>query len=234
VLATGNIAKMNKNDIEKLFYIDKNYSLVKELLKDTSSQQSFNMLGKIELWSGNIEEAYENFSQAKNILACGYCKFLAGNNYEAKIILNLIKETYSAAKWIICLINIIEGTIEENPTYFQIKNFYEQDLNMLFIYEKYKYINTIIENNKYLENFNKEVYKYTARVLINNGCCDKARNYLFKSLEILYNDPETHFMLGEIYIIKNQMEKAFKEFTISNEVNGEYYPATKKLKDLTL
>ena len=151
---------------------------------------------------------------------------------DAKILLNLVRNSSPCINWLLALINIIEGKEEIYPSYFQIRNFYEQDLELLFLYKKERYIKTIIDNQEYFEYFNREIYKYTGRVLLNNNVIDKAEELFLKSLDIYYNDPETHFSLGELYLKKQNKEIAIKEFKLSSEVNGNYLPAVNMLKDL--
>ncbi|MCD7740548.1 MAG: hypothetical protein LUH11_04285 [Candidatus Gastranaerophilales bacterium] len=223
---------MDKTELDKLFYIDKNYSGIKELTANNLDDRSFNMLGKINLWNGNLVEAYKYFKQSQYIFGCAYCKLMEEEIEEAKIILKDIKNQSSAVNWLLCLVNIIENNDYDNPTYFQIRNFYEQDLNMFFLYKRKKYIEKVIGANSYFEHFNREVYKYSARVLFNNNYLELAEKLLKKSLNIFYKDAETHFMLGEIYYKKKEIEKAKIEYIQSNKVNGNYGPAINRLSKL--
>ena len=223
---------MTHDNIEKLFYIDKNYSGIRNLLKSSKEIRSFNILGKIELYRGNVKEAYNYFNKAQNIYGYCYCNFLTGKINEAKTILNLVKESSPAVNWLICIINLIENNYNQTPTYFQIRNYYEQDLNMLFFYNKTEYIKKLLLENSYLEYFNREVYKYSGRVLLNNDRCEEAKQYLKKSLDIFYKDPETHYMLGELYEKERNFNLAQKAYKIANEVNKGYFPAINKLKEL--
>lgn len=225
---------MNKDKLYRLFYIDKNYSEIKEIENDFSDFRSFNIYAKSALYTGNIHESYIFFNKAQNIYGCAYCKFMMGCITESKVLLNLVKDSSPAVRWLLFLIEILEDDISEVPTYFQIRNFYEQDLDILFLYNQRKIINTIVEKNSYIECFNREIYKYTARVLFNNNYIDLAEKFLKKSLNVCYNDPETHFLLGELYLIKKDFIKAKQEFSLSNSVTGEYFPAKNKLKDLSI
>ena len=85
---------------------------------------------------------------------------------------------------------------------------------------------------EYLSRYNKEVYKFTARVLMDNGASLRAVSYLKKSIDVYYYDPEVHFMLGEAYLKTGSIEDARKEYKISNNVSGGYFPAVQKLKQL--
>ncbi len=182
---------------------------------------------------GRIEEAFNIFKDSGSVLGQAYCYFLSGNLNQAKILLNLIKDSYSAVKWLICLISIIEDKKIESTTYFQIRNFYEQDLEMLFLYNQQDYIKKVIQKNSYLENYNKEIYKYSARVLKNNKQNEIALKLLKKSLDIFYKDPETHYLLGEIYEEQKDYNSAKKEYIKANEATGDYLPAKNKLKKLS-
>ena len=223
---------MNNKEILELLYIKKDYSEIKERLKNSSDFRSFNILGKIFLWDGYLEKAHYYFNKSQSVVGCCYCHLLNNKINEAKILLNLVRNSTPCINWLIALINIIEEKEEIFPSYFQVRNFYEQDLELFFKYKKEKFIETIINKQEYIEYFNREVYKYTGRVLLNNNLLYKAEELLIRSLDIHYNDPETHFLLGELYLKIEEKEKAIKEFKISGEVAGTYLPAIKRIKDL--
>lgn len=223
---------MEKREIQKTFYKDKDYSKIKETLKSCSKSWSFNMLGKIELYQLHPQTAYEYFSESNNIYGCAYSKFLQGDFNEAKILLSIIRNSSPAADWLFSLINILEDNYNYAPTYFQVRNFYEQDLEMLFLYKQTDLAYKLIKKNDFFLNFNKEIYKYNARVLFNNKYIEEAKQFLRKSLELYYNDPESHFLFGEIYERTNEIEKAKKSYQKANEVSGEYLPAKEKIYHL--
>ena len=224
---------MNKREIIEIYYKEKNYSKIKELLKNSTESWSFNMLGKIALEEIEPEKAFEYFNRAENISGCAYCKFLQGNIEEARIFATLIRNSSPIADWILSIICVLSNDLSKTPSYFQIRNFYEQDLEMLFKYRQYKLVDEIIKRNTYLEIYNREIYKYSARVLFNNKYYEQAKSLLLKSLGIWYKDPETHFILGEIYEKEGNIEQAKNYFKKSIEANGEYAPATRKLNLLT-
>lgn len=190
------------------------------------------MLGKIALLEKDLKNAYKYFNNAESIYGCSYCNFLNQNFKEAKTLLKIAKNITPAGNWLLVLINLIEDTQEEYPTYFQIRNFYEQDMEMLFLYKRLNIIEKILKRNQYLENFNKEIYKYSGRILLNNELYDISEQLLKRSLNIYYKDPETHYLLGELYIIKNNITKAKEEFTTAIKVNKDYIPAINKLNYL--
>ncbi len=195
--------------------------------------KELNTFAKKALNNLNPDEAFEYFNKAGNILGCGYCKFLSGEIEESKVLLTLIQRKYSYTNWLLSLIGILTDNFEYNPTYFQIRNFYEQDLEMLFLYKQYNMIEKILSKNNYFENFNKEIYKYSARVLNNNNFSQQAQIFIEKSLNIWYKDPESHFILGEIYLKSNEKEKAKMAFINALGVEKEYFPAKIKLNHIS-
>lgn len=192
----------------------------------------YNIAGKNALYACNLSSAYENFEKANSIIGCAYCKLLKTEAESALSMLLPIKNSSTAVNWLISLIKLLKDDMSYPPSYMQIRNFYEQDLNLFFLYKLESYINKILQNIKFFECFNKEIYKYNARVLLNYGYVLLAKEYIKQSIDIYYKDPETHFILGEIYLKTGQRKKAKKEFEISNMVNNEYIPAKQKIREL--
>ena len=224
---------MQNNKIRELFYKNKDYSKIKELLKDSNTSWSFNLLGKIALYELNANLAFEYFNKAGNLYGCAYSKFMQGDITEARILLTLIKEASSAANWLYSLITILYDQYYLEPSYFQIRNFYEQDLEMLFLYQQDEITNGIINKSGLFFKYNREIYKYTARVLQNNRHFEEAKILLKKSLEVYYQDPETHFLLGEIYENNGDTNKAIAQFQKAIDACPNYMPAMLKINHLT-
>ena len=218
--------------INNLLYIKKDYSKISCLLKDRTDIRSYVILGKIELYSGNIDEAENFFTKAGYKTGIAYCKFLKGEFAEGYKILSDIKEQSSFCHWLICIIEIFLNKKENIPTYFQIRNYYEQDIEMLFLYKRDKEIGNILNFSQYISNFNMEIFKYNGRIMLNHGFNEIAERFLKKSLDVCYNDPETHYLLGELYIKTNRIQLAKESFNKCIKVNNGYYPAEIKLKTI--
>ncbi len=191
------------------------------------------MLGQIALYEQQPELAYEYFNKSGNICACSYVRFIQGNIEEARILLLLIKENSSMSKWLMFLINMLFDNKFKEPTYFQIRNFYEQDLEMLFLYQQSEIINELLKRNNFLANYNREIYKYSARVLHNNQYTEQAKILLKKSLEICYKDPETHFIVGEIYENNGEIDNAKRSYQKALDACPDYMPAKLKINHLS-
>ena len=178
------------------------------------------------------------FCKTNNVSDCGhdyirdaYSELLNDNLKKAEF---LFKKTDSPrAHWGISLIQIINGYIERYPSYFEIRNFLEIDLDFLLKNNKNDYVKRVFNSVDLLENINQETYKYCARVLYENKLYDKSLEYLKKSAEVFYNDPELHVLFAKYYLNTG-------EYNLSNwyldeciKICPDYFPA-KKMKSQIL
>ena len=131
------------------------------------------------------------------------------------------------SRWGMALVGIISGYLEYFPTYFEIRNFYEIDLDFLIQNEKFEYTENLLSSLYILAKINREVYKYTARVMYENKLYKTALEYMEKSKELFYNDPELHFMLAKYYESTNQFQTAKYYIDECLKIVPTYYPAIK-------
>ena len=134
------------------------------------------------------------------------------------------------AEWGISLCEIIGGHIGKMPTYFQIRNFLEIDIDFLLKNEKINYVEMLLGSLDYLSCINQEVYKFAARVMLVNNLHKAAQKYMEKSKKILYTDPELHFMLAKLYIEYKNYKQAYHYINECLTILPNYYPA-KTLKE---
>lgn len=129
------------------------------------------------------------------------------------------------AIWGKVLVSILKGYLKSYPTYFQIRNFLEIDLDFLLKNEKIDYVEFILGALDELVQINQETYKFAARVMFENKLYQGAFNYMQKSKLIYYNDAELHFMLSKYYFNVHDYEEA--EFYINECLHliPDYYPA---------
>src|SRR5574344_2749177 len=91
-------------------------------------------IAKKELRSGNIKNCEKFFKSNNYFLEYGYCLIMKDNLSEA---INVLKKTDSLrADWAIKLISFMRWYVEVLPTYFQIRNFLEIDINLLIMYKQ--------------------------------------------------------------------------------------------------
>ena len=87
-------------------------------------------LAKKKLESG-ITDYKDFFKENGNILEYGYCLILEGQLDKAEQVLKTIDSI--RADWAVKLIPFMKGHVEILPTYFQIRNFLEIDINLLLL-----------------------------------------------------------------------------------------------------
>ena len=131
----------------------------------------------------------------------------------------------SRALWGKVLINILIGYLPEFPTYFQIRNFFEIDLDFLLKNKKISYVEQMLGALDVLYSINQEIYKYTARVMYVNKLYSAALKYMNKSKKVFYNDAELHFMFAKYYLHVHDYENALFYTQECLKLIPEYYPA---------
>ena len=181
--------------------------------------------------SGDFSKACDLYSKLNLPLETAYCELYLGHLYKAKKIISTLKKESPAEEWIISLVQMIDADLQYMPTFLQIRNFFEIDLNNLFLCGKKEWIENVINYVPVLATVNSEIFKLAARVLKNNYQNDLAKTFLEKSLDICFQDSETHFLLAELFLKENNIERAKKHLNYACE-NGNYFPAEKLLKEL--
>ena len=129
------------------------------------------------------------------------------------------------AKWGVVLISVLNGYLDIFPTYFQIRNFMEIDLDFLIKNEKLDYVEQLLGALEIFSTINQESFKFAARVMFENNLLSAAFNYMQKSKDVYYNDPELHFMLARYYIAVHDYEKAYLHINECLILIPDYYPA---------
>ena len=137
------------------------------------------------------------------------------------------------AKWGKALVDILLGYIENYPTYFEIRNFLEIDMDFLLKNEKNAYVEQLLGAIDTLASINQESYKYVARVMFENRLYKASKEYLEKSKNIFYNDPELHFLYAKYYIKTREYELADAHLDECLNILPDYYPAISLQKEIS-
>jgi tetratricopeptide (TPR) repeat protein len=137
------------------------------------------------------------------------------------------------AKWGFFLVNLIDdGKLYESPTYFQVRNFLEIDIDFLISHYKGDYVERIAGYSDFLFRINPETYKFIGRVFFNNGLKPQAMFFLERAKSYFYNDPELHYLFADIYFEQGERKKAAAALEACLKVLPGYYPAEAMLKKL--
>ena len=129
------------------------------------------------------------------------------------------------AKWGEIIVSIYRGYMEIYPTFFQIRNFLEIDLDFLLKNEKLDYVEQLLGALEIFSDINQESYKFAARVMYENNLLSAAYNYMQKSKEIYYNDAELQFMFARYFLRVHDDEKAYFYINECLKLIPDYYPA---------
>lgn len=186
---------------------------------------------KEEFLSGDY--SVEDFFKQNNfVLEYAYCKLLEGNLQEAKAEFLKIAEQDFRADWAIKLISFIKQEVRELPSYFQIRNFLEIDLNLLIQAGQAQYVENIINSAELFYSVNPESYKFIARVMLNNDYPQIALLFLEQAKDKFYYDPEMHFMFANCYAKQGDVAKAKQSIRNCLNILPEYFPAIRLLEKL--
>ncbi|MBE7702673.1 MAG: hypothetical protein E7Z89_01350 [Cyanobacteria bacterium SIG28] len=132
------------------------------------------------------------------------------------------------ANWGKSLVGILRGFLERFPTYFEIRNFFEIDLDFLLKNEKLEYVELLLGSLELLSQINQEAYKFAARVMYENKLYNATREYLEKSKKLNYRDPELHFLLSKYYMDYHNYSEANYYIEECLKILPDYYPAKKQ------
>ena len=223
---------MDKKEILKLLYQTKEYSKLKKICIKNDDDWCKNILAKVFFLEKKYSSAAKIYYQIKKFYESGYCLLLQGDLYNAKRLWLPLENDSPIVNWGKALIGFIEKKPEIKPTYFQVRNFLEQDLDALLSANLVNYAENLVNSVDMLALANSESYKYMARVLLNHGYLDISKNFLEQSKDIYYRDPETHFLLAKVYLQKDAVDDAIESLKKTLEVNPEYFPAKKLLEKI--
>lgn len=187
---------------------------------------------KNKFLSGDFSSAEEFFNENGFILEYAYCKFLAGDSSSAKTIFKSIVNQDLRADWAVKLIQFVEGYVVNVPSYFQIRNFLEIDLNLLIKAGQPNFVENIINGADLFYSMNPESYKFISRVMLYNGYDGIALHYLKKAKDKFYYDPEMHLMLANCYIKTGEIPKAKKAIDACLDMLPNYFPAKRLLASI--
>lgn len=174
----------------------------------------------------------EFFKQNNFVLEYAYCKLLSGDADAANAAFLKIAKQDLRADWGRKLVQFIQGYVSNVPSYFQIRNFLEIDLNLLINVGQAQFVENIINGADLFYSINPESYKFIARAMLHNDFPEIALFYLLKAKDKFYSDPEMHYMLANCYVKQGNIAQA--KISINNCLNilPQYYPAKRLLESL--
>lgn len=172
------------------------------------------------------DDECQSFFEKNNFpLELAYCKLLTGKLIEAEKLFTGIQECETRARWGKIISKILLEKQTPYPTYFDIRNFLEIDLNLLINYEKGEFVEEIIKYADMFSSVNPETHKYIGRVFWNNELYSYGKFFLERAKNYFYQDPELHVLLANVYIAEDNREKALKAIDNCLKILPGYFPA---------
>ena len=187
---------------------------------------------KEEMLTATGEDCQHFFYKNNLKLEAAYYELLNKNLPVAKKIFQSIQAEDIRAHWGYFITSLIGGKIEGYPSYFELRNFYEVDLQLFFTYYLGEYIEEICKYTDWLSTINPEIYKYTGRSFLKNQYTDIGIKYLEQAKEKFFNDPELHYLLAEVNMRLKKYPIALKDITNCLNILPNYYPAIEMQKKI--
>lgn len=188
---------------------------------------------KEDFLSGRLKGCRVFFEENRFYVEAGYCYIILDKLERAQEMFNLAKDYDVRARWGLLLIQMIKEDINSFPTYFQVRNFLELDLNILILYCKGNYVEKIIRYADFMAYYNPECYKFIGRAFWANNFIPASLFFLRKAKDKFYQDPELHYLFAYIfYYNEKNIEQCKKSLNTCLEILPEYAPAKNLLKIL--
>lgn len=195
----------------------------------------FNML---KLWlalsyveTANLDKAIEIYNSLEAYYQIGFCEVLQGNLSAAVNAWRHCPDS-EVRHWAKCLETILKGYIHKVPTFLNVRNHLEADLGYLLRFNQIEYGQSIINLADNFEDINLESYKFIARAMLHNGHENMSVHYLIKAQQILPNDPEVYYHLGQYSMFVDAPKEAETMFKHCLLLSPTYTPAKDRLKEL--
>lgn len=180
---------------------------------------------KQDFLSGRFKGCRAFFESNNYPVEAGYCYMVLDNFSKAKELFEKAQIDNIRGHWGLLLLQILEEKISMAPTYFEVRNFLEIDLDIFMTYNKGDIVQQIINYSDFLAFYNLECYKFIGRAFWSHNYLPAAMFFLNKAKDKLYKDPELHYLLAYIYYLNNNVNYCKKEIDTCLEILPQYAPA---------
>ena len=189
---------------------------------------------KTNFLSAKIQGCRKFFEFHRDKLEQAYCEIILDNLKGARKIFEELEEKDIRAHWGLVILDFIKGTVSRYPTYFELRNFLEIDINLLIMYCKGDYVEKIVRYADFMFTINPEVYKFIGRVFLNNEMKIQAMFFLKRAKDRFFQDPELHYIMAEVYYKDEDYDICKKALNTCLEVLPDYAPAVALLKKISI
>ncbi len=186
----------------------------------------------VELFlAGDYVSALEDSNIESYPLIYAYSLFLSENYTAARNVLQGIDSI--RANWLGELISLVNDLKMVKPTYFEIRNFLELDIDLFIASQRINFLEKLLGYSKQLSEVNRETYKLIGRVLFNNNLLALSKTFLDLYKNMVYYDPELHFIYAKYYMAQKDYNSALSSINQCLIALPEYYPAILLKREIT-
>ncbi len=187
---------------------------------------------KNDFLAGRLKGCKSYFEHNHYYVEAGYCCLVLDKLEKAQKLFQKAKDYDVRANWGLLLLQMFNEDIRTFPTYFEIRNFLEIDLNILILYCKERYVEKIIRYADFMAFYNPECYKFIGRAFWANNLMPAAMFFLRRAKDKFYQDPELHYLLAYIYYTEKDYDQCIKSLGTCLEILPGYNPAVKLAQKL--
>lgn len=223
---------MDRQEILTLLYEKNDYYGAEVLCKEKNSYEYFEYLAISLYLQNKFSEAAEIYHKLEKYAEEGYCFFYSGNKSAADKIWFSHQDLSPLLVWAKAFSGYVERKRKRLPTFFQIRNFYENDLDMLLTFGFDEYAENLIDSIQFFGDVNLEIYKFTARVLYNHKYYNFADKFLYAAKECCNEDSELYVLDAKNNIAQKRYYSAVKSLEKALDVSKNYFPAKMLLEKI--
>lgn len=174
------------------------------------------------------------FLRINRFYEAGVCAILLNEQALAKKFFQRDKSDCFATSWGLKALDLMNLKRSKNPTYLQIRAFYEIFVSLLIENSLFAYAENLINMHPFLAQFNPEVYKFTSRVLYAHNYFDISLDFVNRVETMGFHDPEAFFIAAQIYFEKNEFENSLAMIEKTLDCAKNYFPALELKKKIVL
>ena len=195
---------------------------------------------KQKLFNGDLKNSKTFFAKNGYVLETAYCKLLEEDYKGAKHLFLTLRDKDTRAQWGYKIASILQRkhstepiNADELPSFFQLRNFLEVDLNLFIQYNKGDFVQILCAYSDAFADINLESYKFFARAFHFNGYPEFADYFIQKAKDYFYKDPELHYHIALMEYSRGNLQGAQQYCFSCLYILNNYYPAQKLLSELS-
>ena len=239
---------MNNEDLNSLIYkalklvSEDKYNHAKDMVDSILNNKSnlkldmyhWQHIGDILLVCKEFERAINAYENANNHAGVAFVFIILANLNEAK---KYLKDSSlsPAASWCQFLFELFSTKkIKKLPPFLQTRHFLEMTVYYLLLAENDLFIEILLKNLNRLIDSNLDSEKLIGCAYLNFGKLDEAEKFFINATKRNQLDGEIYFMLGKLYVMKNNYLAAMDMLQNANLLLNEHMPTKKLIEKVEL